>query len=403
MNRAMMLNTTLGDYRVTDFVGAGGMGEVYRAVHARVGHAVALKVLTETEDQTDIRRFLEEARIQSQLHHPNIVTFHDYFEWRGCACIVMEYVDGQTLADRIRFVGPLPAAEALAIFRAVVETIAYVHRHRIIHRDIKSSNIKIARSGEVKLLDFGIARGDATPGATMPGKVMGTLEYLSPERLKGKPADERSDLWSLGVLLYEMVAGQTPFHAASVGEVCDRVLKGSYAPAPVLNPAVPREVESLIGRCLKRCTADRYASAGHLLEDVRMAAEKLAPQPWDKEPRLRLSLDPLFAFARRHRKAIGIAAATVLLLIATWFFFSFDSAPAGATRTIVIKTTEGAAEVYRDGSGGYLGATDLRLDANVGEQIELRLKREGYVEKAVQITVGEVDNEFTFSMEKSER
>ncbi|MGH9847073.1 MAG: serine/threonine-protein kinase, partial [Blastocatellia bacterium] len=279
--------------------------------------------------------------------------------------------------------------------------IAYVHRHRIIHRDIKSGNVKIARSGEVKLLDFGIAKTDATPTATMPGKVMGTLEYLSPERLRGEPADERSDLWSLGALLYEMVAGQTPFHAASVGEVCDRVLKGSYAPASVLNPAVPREIESLITRCLKRRAADRYQSAGHLLEDLRLAAEKLSHQHRDEEPRPN-PLDPLLAFARRRRKAIGIAAATALLLIAAWLFFPFDPAPTGATRTITIKTTEGAAEVYRD-SGGYLGATDFRLDANVGEQIELRLKREGYAEKTVQITVGEVDNEFTFSMEKLER
>jgi serine/threonine-protein kinase len=399
MNRARMLNATIGDYRVTDSVGAGGMGEVFRAVHTRVGHVVALKVLGETGDHAETRRFIEEARIQSQLHHPNIAAFHDYFEWQGRGCIVMEYVDGQTLADRIRFAGPLPAAEALAIFRSIVETVAYIHRHRIIHRDIKSSNIKIARSGEVKLLDFGIARSDATPNATMPGKVMGTLEYISPERLNGEPADERSDLWSLGVLLHEMVAGQTPFHAASVGEVCERVLKGGYAPASALNPAVPREVESLIARCLRRRVAERYSSAVQLLEDVRQAAEKL--QAHDEAPRPN-PLIALVARAHRFRKAIGLAAATALLLVAAWLFFPVEPAPAGDTRTIIIKTTEGTAEVYRN-SDGYLGATDLRFDANVGEHIELRLKRVGYAEKAVQITVGEVDNEFTFSLEKLDR
>jgi serine/threonine protein kinase len=194
-----MISTTIGEYRILDRVGAGGMGEVYRAVHPKLGRNVAVKVLSNVSRRDDFgAQFLNEARIQAGLHHPNIATLYDFLECSGQACIVMEYVDGLTLAERISKAGPIPQAEALRIFRDVVAAVRYIHSHGIIHRDIKPHNIKISSAGEVKLLDFGIAKAETTPRFTAAGKVIGTFEYLSPERLRGCAADVRSDIWAQG-------------------------------------------------------------------------------------------------------------------------------------------------------------------------------------------------------------
>ncbi len=270
MQRAHLINSTIGDYRIEDFLGAGGMGEVYRAVHLKIGRSAAIKVLTNiTVTQDMLERFFNEARIQASLHHPNIATLYDFAELNGLPCIIMEYVDGQTLAERVRPSGPLPLAESLYIFQAVVEAIAYMHNHGVVHRDIKSNNIKIGLDGRVKLLDFGIAKSDSSPGLTATGSVIGTLEYLSPEQLMGGVADARSDIWALGVLLYEMVTGKVPFEAVTLGELCEKIKKVRYPPPTVLNPDLAQEVCSIISRCLKKNPTDRYRLAQDLLDDTR--------------------------------------------------------------------------------------------------------------------------------------
>ncbi|HVQ37774.1 MAG TPA: serine/threonine-protein kinase, partial [Pyrinomonadaceae bacterium] len=176
MRSGVLLNTSIGDYRLVDFVGAGGMGEVYRAIHLKLGRVVAIKVLSQG-DRTPhlIERFNNEARLHARLHHPRIATLHDFIEASGQMCIVMEYVDGQSLDEHIRFAGRMAAPDALRIFRGIVEGVAYIHSNGIIHRDIKSNNIKITAGGEVKLLDFGIARADSSPKLTVVGDVVGTF------------------------------------------------------------------------------------------------------------------------------------------------------------------------------------------------------------------------------------
>src|SRR5687768_10733786 len=274
MSKALDANQSIGEYRIVDYVGAGGMGEVYRAMHSKLGRVAAVKVLTQaTQSSGFVERFFNEARIQASLQHPNVATLYDFCEVGGQPCIIMEYVDGQTISERIAaYRAPLPLAETVYVFEKVCEAIDYIHRHGVIHRDIKSNNIKISSQGQVKLLDFGIAKGQTSQQLTQVGSVIGTLQYLAPELIRGGTSDARGDIWALGVLLYEMVTGRTPFDAETIGDLCDRIERVQYAPPAQLNPGVPREVAAIIARCLRKNPAERYSSAGQLLADARKLA-----------------------------------------------------------------------------------------------------------------------------------
>src|SRR5215475_10151165 len=247
MSATSYINTAIGEYRIVAKLGEGGMGEVYRAVHSKIGRHAAVKLLHRSAVGPEyLQRFLNEARIQANLHHPNIATLYDFCEVDGRPCIIMEYIEGQTLADRIRLRGPLDRLDSLAIFRAVVDALGYIHSQGIIHRDIKSTNVRITTQGIVKLLDFGIAKSGASPALTMTGAVIGTLQYMSPEQFAGSGGDERSDIWSLGVLLYEMTTGRMPFESDSIGGLYQQISGGCYRQPSIWNAQMPRELEPVI-------------------------------------------------------------------------------------------------------------------------------------------------------------
>lgn len=271
MAKPTLLQATIGTYRLVDFLGAGGMGEVYRAIDNRTKRVVAIKVLS-SRDPGFVARFSNEARIQARLRHPNIATFYEFLEFDERPCIVMECVEGQTLHQYLQNEGPFPVGHALAIFQAVVDAIAYMHDHNIVHRDIKTGNIKITPTGQVKLLDFGIAKGPSSPGLTATGAVVGTPEYLSPEQLKGHKADARSDIWALGILLYEMLTGHVPFEANNLLDLYGKISKAVFVPPAVLNPEITSRIEAIIAHCLKKKPTDRYASARELRKAVTRVA-----------------------------------------------------------------------------------------------------------------------------------
>ncbi|HET9530972.1 MAG TPA: serine/threonine-protein kinase, partial [Blastocatellia bacterium] len=280
MGGSNLLNSVIGEYRIVGTIGQGGMGEVYRAVHNKIGRVAAVKVLSQaTRSPEFVERFLNEARIQASLQHPNIATLYDFLEFNNQPCIIMEFVEGQTLNEYIASRGALHLAEAVPIFRALSDALAYVHARGIIHRDIKSNNIKITPSGQVKLLDFGIAKSGTSPSLTVAGGFVGTLQYVSPEQFTGGIADARSDVWALGVLLYEMVTGRLPFDATTIGGLYEQINRAAYTPPSSVVANLPREIEAIIARCIRRNPAERYQTAGQLLQDVcRLQGQVAQPQ-----------------------------------------------------------------------------------------------------------------------------
>ncbi len=408
MSGSLLLNSMVGEYRLIDFLGEGGMGEVYRGVHAKLGRVAAIKVLTTAarREQGFVERFFNEARIQSQLQHSNIAALYDFCEVQGQPCIIMEYVDGDTLCDRVRPYGPLPTGEALRIFHEVVCAISYVHAHGVIHRDIKSNNIKIGTQGQVKLLDFGIAKGGASPMLTQTGSVVGTLEYLSPEQLSTGHADHRSDIWALGVLLYEMMTGRVPFQATTIGALCAQISNADYPPLRQLNPAAPQEVANIVSRCLKKNVIERYQSAEALLADVRRATDALlAPRPKPKPARKRHAPNTRDPYAptpepsasgssptlgRGWLMAGGVAVVLFCMFVlggvGLWYALSgpeaenvnasaLKSSAVKPGKTVKVEMSDGPAEIWQGDK--LIGVGQADVTAEVGDWVELKLKRNG--------------------------
>jgi Tol biopolymer transport system component/aminoglycoside phosphotransferase (APT) family kinase protein len=267
--------THLGPYRIIAPIGSGGMGEVYRAHDDRLGRDVAIKVLpTEIAVTPEARaRFEREARTISQLSHPHICTLHDRGEHDGIDFLVMEVLDGETLAQRLEK-GPLPVVEVLSLGRQIAEALAGAHRAGVVHRDLKPGNVMLTRGG-AKLMDFGLARParpaaaaaamSQTPTQSQPltaeGTIVGTFQYMAPEQLEGKEADARTDLWALGCVLYEMATGARAFAGESQASLIAAIMTGAPRPATELRPVTPPGLERLIQRCLLKDPDARIQSA----------------------------------------------------------------------------------------------------------------------------------------------
>jgi len=267
---ALAAGTRLGPYEILGLIGAGGMGEVYSARDPRLGRDIAIKVLPDSaaSDPDHLGRFEREARALAALNHPHILTIHDVGAVGGLHFLVMEHVPGVTLAARLA-AGPLEPGRALRIAAQVADALAAAHAASIIHRDLKPSNIMLADDDRVTVLDFGLARlaaaaaDDRTVDAlTRRGDVVGTTPYMSPEQASGKPVDPRSDLFSLGVVLYEMLTGRRPFAADSAAGTLAAILRDPPAPIGGLPPGVAQVIE----RCLRKDVAARYQSASELRE-----------------------------------------------------------------------------------------------------------------------------------------
>ena len=277
--------TRVGPYEIKALIGQGGMGEVYRAVDARLGRDVAIKILPAgfATDPDRLARFEREARTLASLNHPNIAQIHGVEDVGSTRAIVMELVEGEDVSQRM-VRGPLPLAEALAIARQVAEAMQTAHDLGVIHRDLKPANVKVTADGTVKILDFGLAKvAEPQPGsalsqvptvmASMPGTLLGTAAYMSPEQVSGRGATARSDVWAFGCLLFEMLTGRRAFGAASTGEILANVLTKD-PDWRHLPPEATEPVRRLLRRCLQKSETNRLLA----MADARLEIDE-AQQP----------------------------------------------------------------------------------------------------------------------------
>ena len=337
-----MIGTRLGPYEITGKLGAGGMGEVYRATDTKLKREVAIKVLPEafTQDREHLARFEREAQLLAQLHHPNIASIFGLEEsapstGSGQApsassgqavvrALVMELVEGPTLAERLES-GPLPLDESLSIARQIAEALEEAHEKGIVHRDLKPANVKLTTDGRVKVLDFGLAKaldpGGASAsspsllsnsptlaqGATQMGMILGTAAYMAPEQAAGAAVDRRADIWSFGVVLYEMLAGRRLFEGETVSHVLAGVLKDT-PDFSALPAGTPKRITNLLRRCLRKKARERLQAIG----DARVVIEEVLADPHRSDPDERDAAGSATAAAAASAASLAAARASRL-------------------------------------------------------------------------------------------
>lgn len=459
MSRRIEIGERIGEYTITGFLGAGGMGLVYLGVHNKINRAAAIKVLSAAAQGSNfIERFFNEARLQSSLHHPNIATLYDFFENGNNLFIVMEFVDGETL-DALIGRRYFAVEDALATFESICGAVAFMHANNIVHRDIKPQNIKVAANGTVKLLDFGIAKGEVSHSLTRIGGVIGTPGYLAPEQLSGQPATPRSDIWALGVLFYEMLTGTEPFKGNTVSELYFQITTGKFTEPEKLNPAVPAKVSRIITKCLAVDATQRYQTISDVSADVKTALRRYFPDAIrqkkgrsfqafgrkislaDSEPITGANL-PTTSGGNTGLKGLAIGAALLLVVLVVGIGMvmtsgsstensnntavriaavptrspSIPAKPAatggarapqiqsGSTATsierprVIVEIVEGVAQVIRDGL--VLGTTPVEIEGAENESVDLILKRDGYADTPVRVEITTNRKVYTFSMRR---
>lgn len=272
-----------GRYEVLETIGGGGMANVYKARDIILDRLVAVKVLQPqfSKDEQFIRRFRREAQAATSLAHPNVVSIYDVGEDDNTYFIVMEYVEGKTLKELIKEKGPLPVEEALDYMEQMLGAIAHAHANHIIHRDIKPHNILIRHDGVVKVTDFGIARAISSATITHTNSIVGSVHYLSPEQARGGHVTYKSDIYSLGIVLYEMVTGALPFNGDTAVSIAIKHLQSEIPSAKKLNPSLPQSVENIIRKATCKDPLKRYGSVHEMIEDVMTA---LHPERRDEPP-----------------------------------------------------------------------------------------------------------------------
>ena len=308
-------------YVVMRSLGMGGMGEVYLAHDEVLGRDVALKMLSGryAGDEGLAERFRREALSAASLSHPNIVQVYDRGETEDATpYIAMEYVPGGTLQEQIEERGPFEAREAVAVAAQIAEALWAAHEHGVIHCDIKPQNVLMGSSGDLKVTDFGIAKAASAVTGSVSGAVFGTAGYISPEQALGEPVGPASDLYSLGVVLYEMLTGELPFTADNSIAVCMKHVTEPPRPPRELNPAIPAEMDALVVKLLAKNPADRYAGAGELLADLERQRDSLLPvfgaetttQPLRTGPQAAARLG-----AGRAARTLAVGAVVILLAL----------------------------------------------------------------------------------------
>ena len=384
-----MLSTAISHYRILRKLGAGGMGEVYEAEDLRLGRHVALKFLPDAvaADPRALERFEREARLASSIDHPNICTIYDVGEQDGHTYMAMQLLEGLDLRSRIGG-RPLPLDEILDLGMQIADALDAAHSHGIIHRDIKPSNIFITPRGQAKVLDFGLAKitspkwatvDSSTSGTTIshdalsgPETVLGTLGYMSPEQALGKELDSRSDLFSLGAVLYEMATGVAPFYGNTTAAIFDSILNKQPVPALRLNPSIPEELDHIIRKAIEKDRDVRSQSAAEIRADLKRLKRDTSSDRISKPAQANLAVHKRHDWSR-----ILISAAAVLVLAMLIRFFlpvapprvisSTQLTTGGSQKGVVV--TDGSRIYFSEHSNGHLILSQVSITG--GETLEI--------------------------------
>jgi serine/threonine-protein kinase len=357
------VDRTIAHYKVLGKIGEGGMGEVYRAQDTRLGRDVAIKVLPEdfTRHADRVKRFEREAQLLASLNHPHIAAIYGLEHDGSAHALVMELVEGPTLADRLAR-GALPVDEALEIGRQIAQALEYAHERGIVHRDLKPANIKITAAGDVKVLDFGLAKaigGDAasedaadlansptrTSVATEMGVLLGTATYMAPEQARGRPVDRRADVWAFGAVLYEMLTGARAFRGAAISEILASVMRDD-PDVRALPPATPARVRELVERCLTKDVRQRLQAIG----EARIALDRAIANP----DVAAAGLVPAAAPARAARLLPWAVAAGLAIAAAAAWLTRPAAAPAATLARMTVELSHGVSLVPALGSAVVL-------------------------------------------------
>ena len=266
-----MIGKTISHYKISDKLGEGGMGVVYKAEDIKLGRTVALKFLPPHTlvGEEDRARFVREARAAAALDHSSICTTYEIDEAEGRTFIAMAFVDGQSLDERIRSSGPLEPKEAVGVAVRIAEGLGEAHEKGIVHRDIKSANIMLGSKGQVKITDFGLAKLAGATKLTRTATIMGTVAYMSPEQALGEAVDHRTDVWSLGVVLYEMLTGKLPFMAGNDAAMLHKIIYDEPGHATGVNPYVPPGLSVVVAKAMAKDRGERYQTMAEFLHDIR--------------------------------------------------------------------------------------------------------------------------------------
>jgi len=341
---ALKSGTKLGPYEIVEPLGAGGMGVVYRARDSRLERDVALKMLPAgaLDDEAARRRFRKEALLLAKLNHPHIGTIHEFDTREGMDFLVMEYIVGTTLAGKLSAGGRhrFTAVEIVGVGIQLADALAAAHEHGVIHRDLKPGNIMLMEGpggiSRVKILDFGLAKfapaalagysGQDTPtSSSLGGRIVGTVNYMSPEQLEGDPADGRSDIFALGLVLYEMTTGENPFAGRSPSSTIANILKQDPVPLRALNPVAPVELDRILRKCLRKRSEERYQSARELQVDLsNLQRDLMAPAGAAEAASGRFA--PPLSFSRHAARMLFVLIQAGYLVMYAVFFHRFHEA-----------------------------------------------------------------------------
>ena len=334
-----LVGKLIGHYRIESLIGVGGMGEVYLARDERLGRKAALKLLPDnlTTDEAQLSRFKNEARSASALNHPNILTVYEIGAEGDRQFIAMEFIEGVTLRASITC-GRINPHAALEIAVQVASALAAAHDAGVVHRDIKPENIMLRPDGYVKVLDFGIAKlTEQRPASddhttettatlqTRPGLVLGTARYMSPEQARGQKVDARTDIWSLGVVLYEMVGGSPPFRGETPSDCIAAILTTEPPPLSGVLPDVPLKLESILQKALRKNSDERYQTTKEMLADLRILKSELEAD--SSLPQTKARAESIVSKIKRHKRGVLLTLAAALLAAAAVAYSFFFVAP----------------------------------------------------------------------------